>query len=231
MIDSVMAQTYGNWELCLADGSDKEHKNVMRICKSYARKDKRIKYKKLDKNFGISENSNTAIRMSSGDYLGLLDHDDVLHPSALYEVMKVIYHEGADFIYTDEATFTNDNIITLKHHKPDYAIDTLRSCNYICHFSVFSRKLMDQAGIFKSEFDGSQDYDLILRYTDISSKIVHIPKLLYFWRSHENSASFDINTKLYAITVGKNAVVDHLAKHGISAHIESTKVCQTKFIV
>jgi GT2 family glycosyltransferase/2-polyprenyl-3-methyl-5-hydroxy-6-metoxy-1,4-benzoquinol methylase len=221
MIDSVRAQTYGNWELCLADGSGKEHKNVMRICKNYARKDKRIKYKKLDRNFGISENSNKAIEMSSGDYLGLLDHDDVLHPSALYEVMKAICDKDADFIYTDEATFTNDNEISLKHHKPDYAIDTLRSCNYICHFSVFSRKLTERAGIFRSEFDGSQDYDLILRYTDIASKIVHIPKLLYFWRSHENSAASNIDNKMYAVTAGKNAIKEHLTKHGITAQVES----------
>ena len=220
MIESVIAQTYGNWELCLADGSDNEHENVKRICQDYAKKEKRIKYRKLEENHGISGNSNIAIEMSSGEYIGLLDHDDVLHPSALYEVMKSICHENADFIYTDEATFTNDKI-TLRHHKPDYAIDTLRSCNYICHFSVFSRNLMEQAGTFRSEFDGSQDYDLIFRYTDIASAIVHIPKLLYFWRSHENSAASDINTKSYAITAGKKAVMEHLAKLGISAKVES----------
>jgi GT2 family glycosyltransferase len=221
MIDSVRSQTYHNWELCLADGSDDKHKNIKRICKKYVQKDKRIKYKKLDENLGISGNSNKAIEMSTGDYIGLLDHDDVLHPSALYEAMKAICYENADFIYSDEATFTNNNVITLKHHKPDFAIDTLRSCNYICHFSVFSRKLMNQAGMFRSEFDGSQDHDLVLRYTDIASKIVHIPKLLYFWRSHENSAASDIGTKLYAITAGKNAIMEHLAKLGISAKVES----------
>jgi len=231
MIDSVKRQTYSNWELCLADGSDEEHKSVMVICKDYARKDKRIKYKNLGENFGISGNSNKAMEMSSGDYLGLLDHDDVLHPAALYEVMKAICNKGADFIYTDEATFTNDNIILRKHHKPDYAIDTLLSCNYICHFSVFSRKLVDQAGTFRSEFDGSQDHDLILRYTDIASKIVHISKLLYFWRSHENSAAFDLNTKLYAITAGRSAVKEYLAKHGIPVRVESTKVHPTIYRV
>jgi len=227
MINSVIAQTYNNWELCLADGSNNDHKFVMHICKKYIRKDKRIKYKKLKKNEGISENSNRAIEMSTGDYLGLLDHDDILHPSALYEVMNAICNEDADLIYTDEATFTTEyNIITI-HHKPDYAIDTLRSCNYICHFSIFSRKVTDTAGFFRSEFDGSQDHDLILRYTDAASNIVHIPRLLYFWRSHPNSVAADISTKLYAITAGKNAVKEHLAMHGISAQIESTKVCQT----
>jgi len=225
MIQSVKNQTYGNWELCLADGSDNEHKNVKLICKSFARYDKRIKYKKLNNNFGISGNSNKAMEMACGEYIGLLDHDDVLHPSALFEVMKAICNEDADFIYSDEATFTNDNNeITVKHYKPDYAIDTLRSCNYICHFSVFSRKLTEQAGTFRSEFDGSQDYDLILRYTDIASKICHIPQLLYFWRSHGDSAAADIGNKSYAITAAKNAIMEHLTKQGISAQIESTKV-------
>jgi GT2 family glycosyltransferase len=224
MVKSVIAQTYDNWELCLADGSDKEHKNVERISKIYAKKDKRIKYQKLDKNLGISENSNKAIEMSSGEYLGLLDHDDILHPSVLYEVMKVISNHVADFVYTDEATFTNNHKITLRHHKPDYAIDTLRSCNYICHFSVFSRKLIDQVGMFRSDFDGSQDYDLILRYTDIASKIIHIPKLLYFWRSHGNSVASDVNNKSYTIIAAKKAIEEHLARHEISAKIESTKI-------
>jgi len=223
MIDSVRSQTYSNWELCLADGSDEEHKYIKIICKDYAKKEKRIKYKKLRKNCGISGNSNKAIAMSSGDYLGLLDHDDVLNPSALYEVMKAICYEDADFIYTDEAIFTNTNILCC-HHKPDYAIDTLRSSNYICHFSVFSRKLMNQAGTFRNEFDGSQDYDLTLRYTDIASKIVHIPKLLYFWRSHDESVATDIGNKMYAITAAKNAIREHLKRYGISAQIESTKL-------
>jgi len=225
VIQSVKEQTYSNWELCLADGSDNKYKNIRRICKKFVKNDKRIKYKRLNNNFGISGNSNKAIEMSSGEYIGILDHDDVLHPSALYEVMKAICNENADFIYTDEATFTNDERkITVKHYKPDYAIDTLRSCNYICHFSVFSRRLTDQTGIFRSEYDGSQDHDLILRYTDIASKIYHIPKVLYFWRSHENSVSSDINNKEYAILAAKKAIEEHINKHGITARVESTNI-------
>jgi GT2 family glycosyltransferase/SAM-dependent methyltransferase len=225
MIQSVKDQTYSNWELCLADGSNDEYGNIRRICKDFAKNDQRIKYKRLHKNLGISGNSNKAIEMSSGEYIGLLDHDDVLHPSALYEVMKAICDENADFIYTDETTFVYklDNIIW-KHHKPDYAIDTLRSCNYICHFSVFSRILLNQAGVFRSEFDGSQDYDLILRYTNIASKIYHIPKVLYFWRSHENSVISDINNKEYAVLAAKKAIGEHFTRHGLTAQIESTKV-------
>jgi GT2 family glycosyltransferase len=222
MIQSVKAQTYSDWELCLADGSNDEYENIRCICMDSVKNDKRIKYKKLDKNFGISENSNKALEMSSGEYIGLLEHDDALHPSALFEVMNVICREDADFIFTDEAIFTNDDYqITEKHYKPDYAIDTLRSCNYISHFSVFSRKLMDQAGTFRNEFDGSHDYDLILRYTDIASKIFHIHKLLYFWRSYENPTVSDIDGKSCAITAGKNAVKEHLLRQGISAQVDN----------
>ena len=227
MIDSVRHQTYSSWELCLVDGSDKGYRYVERICKKYTRKDKRIIYKRLAKNQGISENSNRAIEMSTGDYLGLLDHDDVLHSSALYEIVKAICNESADLIYTDEAIFTSDFTIFNKHHKPDYGIDTLRSNNYICHFLVFSRQIVEQAGVFRKEYDGSQDHDLILRYTAAASRIVHIPKALYFWRNHENSVASDISTKLYAIEAGKNAVKNHLIIQNISAQVESTKICQT----
>jgi len=225
MLDSVKCQTYDNWELCLADGSDEKHAYITFICEEYSREDKRIVYNKLEKNEGISENSNRAIEMSTGDYLGLLDHDDILHPSALFEVMKVLCYENADFVYTDEAIFSSENkTITLRHHKPDFAIDTLRSCNYICHFLVFSRKLMNQAGVFRNEFDGSQDYDLILRYVDLATKIIHIPKLLYFWRSHANSVALDISDKMHAITSGKQAIQDHLTRHKISAQVEVIKL-------
>ena len=223
MIESVMAQTYNNWELCLADGSEKEYDYIKEICEGYIINDKRIIYKKLDKNEGISGNSNRAIEISTGDYFGLLDHDDVLHPSALYEVMKAICYENADFIYTDEAIFKNNKILA-KHHKPEFAIDYLHSCNYICHFSVFSKELTKKAGLFRNEFDGSQDYDLILRYTNIASKIIRIPLLLYFWRNHKDSVANDISVKMYAITAGKNAITESLKKREIYAQVEIIKV-------
>jgi len=218
MIESVEAQTYANWELCLVDGSDKEHENVKFICEDYALLDNRIKYKKLDGNLGISSNSNKAIEMSDGEYIGLLEHDDVLHPSALYEIMNVICTENSDFIYTDEAVFSSKGKITLKHYKPDYAVDTLYSHNYISRFTVFSRALMNKAGIFRSEFDGSQDYDLILRYTHNASRIKHISKLLYFHRKREKS---NIDKKLNVILSAEKAISEHLKTIGISARVES----------
>jgi glycosyltransferase involved in cell wall biosynthesis len=212
-IESVMAQTYSNWELCLTDGSDSEHEDVENICSYYAQKDSRIKYKKLKKNPCISTVLNKAIELSTGEFIGILDHDDLLHPSALYETMKAICGEDADFIYTDEATLSYYRAVTMKHYKPDYAIDTLRSCNYIGHFTVFSRKIVEQAGAFRKEFNGSHDYDLIFRYTSIASKVYHIQKLLYFRRSRRK--------KLHDVSSGKKAVRDHLKTQGISARVEN----------
>jgi len=218
MIESVIAQTYGNWELCMTDGSDEGHEHVRLISERYAQDDNRIKYRKLEKNLGISHNSNMAIEMSSGEYIGILEHDDALHPSALYEVMKVICAKGADFIYSDEAAFCSSGKITLERHKPDYAVDTLCSYNYISRFSVFSRALMEKAGMFRNEFDGSQDYDLILRYTSIASRVCHISKILYF---HRNRARSDVNKKMNVLSAAENAITDHLKRRGISAHVES----------
>ena len=178
MIQSVIDQTYANWELCLADGSDAEHGLVEKICRQYAKKDSRIKYKKLEKNLGISGNTNACLEMASGDYIGLFDHDDLLHPAALYEVMRAICEQDADFIYTDELTFSGNtsNIITA-HFKPDYAPDNLRANNYICHFSVFSDKILENVKGFRSEYDGSQDHDFILRATECARSEEHTSEL------------------------------------------------------
>ena len=132
--------------------------------------------------------------MATGDYIGLFDHDDILHPCALYEYRKVIQEQDAEYLYCDEATFKDGNIdkmITL-HFKSDYAIDTLRANNYICHFSVFKRSLLDGTELFRTQFDGSQDHDMILRLTSRAKHIVHVPKILYYWRSHNGSTAKNI---------------------------------------
>ncbi len=248
-IDSVLAQTYENWELCLADGSDRGHEYIENVCREYIEKDReylnkhpellekvgvkgRIIYERLEKNEGISGNTNRALAMAGGDYIGLFDHDDILHPSVLFEYMKAICGQGADYIYCDEATFHGngiDNMITL-HFKPDFAIDNLRANNYICHFSVFDRKLLDDGALFRSRFDGSQDHDMILRLTDKARKIVHVPKLMYYWRSHKGSVASDINAKSYAIDAAKGAVADHLRRKGFeNFEITSTKAFETIF--
>ena len=230
MIDSVVAQTYGNWELCLADGSDDQHSYVGEVVKSYG--DDRIRYEKLSENLGISGNTNKCFEMAKGDYIGLFDHDDILHPTALYEYMKVICDSDADYIYCDETTFSGssiDHMITL-HFKPDFAPDNLRANNYICHFSVFSKELVDKCGTFRTEFDGSQDHDMILRLTQAAKKIVHVPKILYYWRSHAGSVASDINAKSYAIDAAKGAVAAHLTACGFSDfRIESSRAFETIF--
>ena len=228
MIRSVLDQTYRNFELCLADGSDKKHKNVRSICKKYARFDKRINYKKLEKNLGISGNTNACIEMSSGDYIALFDHDDLLHPAALYDVMTAICEKDADFIYTDENTFHDTPADAYcPHFKPDYSPDTLRSYNYICHFTVFDAALLQKTGLFRSNFDGSQDYDMILRLTEQANKIVHIPKILYYWRAHKNSVASDISAKPYTLDSARRALSEHLNRIGLSGTVVDSRIPST----
>ncbi len=250
MIESVLAQTYKNWQLCLADGSDAEHVElVQRIVKEYQKDPRarmgstsgevdasgdscRIKYQKLERNEGIAGNTNHCLELADGEYLGLFDHDDILHPEVLYWYVKAINEENADYIYCDETTFKGDDInkmITM-HFKPDYAIDNLRANNYICHFSVFKRTLLDGTELFRPKFDGSQDHDMILRLTDRAEHIVHVPKLLYYWRSHAASVASDISAKPYAIEAAKGAVADHLRRHGYDHFkITSTRAFETIF--
>lgn len=232
MIDSVCTQTYQKWELCLADGSDAAHSYVGTLCNEYANKDSRINYHKLSENKGISGNTNECYTQAHGNYIGLFDHDDILHPSVLFEYMKVICEQDADYIYCDETTFHGDSInkmLTL-HFKPDFSIDNLRANNYICHFSVFSRTLLEGTELFRSEFDGSQDHDMILRLTENAKHIVHVPKILYYWRSHKGSVASGISAKTYAINAAKGAVAAHLTKQGFkNFEIESTKAFETIF--
>ncbi|GMO28716.1 MAG: hypothetical protein Ta2B_09600 [Termitinemataceae bacterium] len=230
MIKSVQKQTYKDWELCMADGSDKEYRLARKICRKYAKKDSRIKYKKLEKNFGISENTNACIDLSTGDYIGLLDHDDLLHPSALFEVMCVICEHDADIIYTDE-----DNVDAKSKEylhtrfKQDFAIDNLRASNYICHFMVFRKSLLDVVGRYNSKFDGSQDHDMVLRLCEKTKNIVHIPKVLYHWRICKNSVALSIGEKPYAAEAGIAAVTDHLRRCGLAGTVESSLVGPTLY--
>ena len=233
MIDSVMNQTYQNWELCLADGSDREHSYVGEICREYQeRSGGRIVYHKLEKNGGIAGNTNECLKLATGEYIGLFDHDDILHPSVLYEYVKAINEQGADYLYCDETTFKGSDInkMLTMHFKPDYAPDNLRANNYICHFSVFSRELLDGTELFRPKFDGSQDHDMILRLTDNAKKIVHVPRLMYYWRSHAGSVASGIQAKPYAIEAAKGAVAEHLRKHGFDHfQIQSTRAFETIF--
>lgn len=233
MLDSVMNQTYENWELCLADGSDPDHGYIEEICREYAAKaGGRIVYKRLEKNGGISGNTNQCMKLATGEYIGLLDQDDLLHPSVLYEYVKAINEQGADYLYCDEVTFLHGKIDRMKtlHFKPDYAPDNLRANNYICHFSVFARELLDGKELFRSRFDGSQDHDMILRLTDNAKKVVHVPGIFYYWRNHRGSVASGIGAKPYAIKAAQGAVAEHLRKQGFEGfHISSTRAFETIF--
>ena len=232
MIESVQAQTYKNWELCLADGSDDKHQDVGEICLDYQKKDQRIIYKKIEKNLGISGNTNVCFSMATGNFIGLFDHDDVMHPSLLFECVKTVCDKDADYVYTDEATFTSPNLddLIVLHFKPDYSPDNLRANNYICHFSMFDADLLKKTGLFRSEYDGSQDHDMILRLTEEAKNVQHIPKILYYWRSHPQSVAADIGAKTYAIDAAKRAVHDHMRDYyGIEVEVESTRAFPTIF--
>ncbi len=236
LIVSLKEQTYGNWELCLADGSDHQHTYVGEMCRRYAAEDTRIRYQVLDQNRGISENTNECIRMATGEYYGLLDHDDLLHPSALYHVMKAISEDGADFLYTDEVKFSGkvediDNPLAF-NLKPGFGVDDLRSHNYICHFTVFHRRLLDgEKELYRKEFDGSQDHDMVLRMTEKAQKITHIPRVLYYWRVHEQSVSMDLGTKPYAVKAGIDAVKDQLIRQKEEGSVASSAPFQTLYRV
>ena len=221
MIDSVQDQTYADWQLCLADGSDAEHGEVENICRKYAQEDSRICYKKLEDNRGISENTNACLEMVEGEYIALFDHDDLLHPSALYEVMRCIAASSADVVYTDEATFLGKETRLLSvHRKPDFYMENLCVDNYICHLTVFKKSLLEITGGFQKEYDGSQDHDMIFRLCEVAEKVCHIPKVLYFWRAHDNSVALHAEAKSYVVEAGLKAVRAHLERMRLKAEVE-----------
>ena len=230
MIGSVLLQTYENWELCLADGSDSEHGYVGQICEEISQKDSRIKYTRLKQNGGISENTNAALAMASGDYISLFDHDDLLHPSALFETMKAIGEHDADFIYTDEAKFQSPNLcnIICTNFKPDFSPDYFHGINYICHFTSFKKSLLEKAGSrFMSDYDGAQDYDLFLRLTEQTQKIYHIQKCLYYWRASPSSTAGSAGAKNYTSVAGQKALQEHFKRCKVKADVQQGKVPNT----
>ena len=224
MLDSVQAQTYGNWELCIADGSP-EDAAMLAILEEYAQKDGRIRFRRLEQNLGIAGNTNAAFAMAEGDYIGLLDHDDLLAPNALFEIVRRLnVKERPDVVYTDEDKVTMD----LKEHfqphlKPDFNLDLLRSNNYICHFFVAKRSLVEQVGGFLPEFDGAQDYDFILRCTEEAGSVAHVPEILYHWRTHKASTADNPASKMYAFDAGKRAIEAHLARMHTKGTVSHTK--------
>ena len=218
MLDSILAQTYTNWEVCIADGSPRGQ-SLERILQRYAEKDSRIRFQILGGNRGIAGNTNAALEMARGDYVILADHDDTLPSHAFYEVAKAVNeHPDCDVIYSDEDKLDMDGKALFDpHFKPDFNGDLLTSVNSICHLFIVKKELLKQVGGFRQEFDGAQDYDFIFRCTEAAMGIHHIPKVLYHWRCHQDSTASNPESKMYAFEAGSRAIMAHYERMGIRA--------------
>ena len=256
LLDSILAQTYPHFEVCLADASDYRtfHKEIGKkspkeVLEEYSQRDHRIRFQVLEENEGISGNTNRAIRMAEGDFIVFSDHDDELAPNALFEVVTAIdAHPRAELLYSDEDKIDFASAYYFEpNFKPDYSPEFLTAVNYICHLLIAKRSLLERVAEVddtgekryeRKEYDGAQDYDLILRLSEeaekiekeeglskeeekereealfTSSTIVHIPKVLYHWRSHQLSTAQNPEAKLYAFTAGERAVFDHYKRIG-----------------
>lgn len=219
MIDCVLKQSYSNWELCIADGSTNE--SVANYIKSHYLNDSRIKFKRLNQNYGISGNMNAALEMVTGDYLGLYDHDDFIEYNTLFEIVKSLQTTKYDVIYTDEDKYDDSKgQFDDPNFKPDFNIDLFRSHNYITHFFVVNMNIVRIIGGMKKEYDGAQDYDFMFRVFEQTNNIYHLPKMLYHWRMHSLSTAMNPESKLYCYEAGKNAILDHYARIGIKANVK-----------
>lgn len=218
MLQSVQRQTYPHWQLVLVDASDAAHPQPGRLARKAAEKDGRILYHKVE-NQGIAANTTAGFAAATGDYLALLDHDDVLYPNALYECVAQGIRQGAQLVYSDEIVLSADlKRLGGYHFKPDFAPDYLRGCNYITHLAVFSRALLEKAGAYEdSRFDGAQDHDLLLRLTEQAApgEIFHVKQVLYIWRGHAASTAAGMQAKPYALAAGVRAVDAQLARLGL----------------
>ncbi len=209
-LDSVVLQSYANWELCIANGGC--GREAQEILEDYEAADPRIKVITLTENRGISGNTNACLELAEGEYTALFDHDDLLEPDALFEIVKALQEKRHDVLYTDEDKLIHSNgKFCEPNFKPDYSPEYLHSCNYITHFFVARTSLLKEIGGFRSDYDGSQDYDLILRCMNRASLVRHIPKILYHWRIHDGSTAADPENKLYCYEAGVNAIRDSLA--------------------
>ena len=223
MIDSLLAQTYGNWELCIANGSP-EDSAMKKVLEEYTKKDSRIRVSELTENKGIAGNTNAALEMAQGEFVGLLDHDDLLAPNALYEIVRALDEDrNLDAVYTDEDKVTTELDKHFQPHlKPDFNLDLLRSNNYICHFFVVRRSIVQKVGGFCQEFDGAQDHDFIFRCIETAEKVGHIPEILYHWRTHKASTADNPASKMYAFDAGKRAIEAHLKRTGTEGIVSHT---------
>jgi O-antigen biosynthesis protein len=218
-INSVLQQTFPHWELCISEGHS-DHSEIRSLISEYLEQDKRIKAVFLNENLMISGNSNEALALASGEFIALLDHDDVLAPQSLYRVIELLNKDPhLDFIYSDQDLVSTDGIHRFNPiFKPDWSPELLISANYISHFAVIRKKLIDRAGPFDPSTDGAQDWDLFFRVSELTEKIGHLPEVLYHWRQSLSSVSLNPDTKPYAVTAQIRAIDNHLKRNNISAN-------------
>ena len=236
MIDSVVNQTYPNWQLCLADGSPDE--KLYEVIKRRYGEEKRISYRHLEENLGIAENTNKAFEMAEGEWISLLDHDDILPPEALYETLvaanvaegkaSLVKRKKTDGIieavYSDEDKISEDLTEHFDpHFKPDFNIDLLRTNNYITHLFTVRREIVEKVGGFISKYNGAQDFDFIFRCTDAAKGVAHVPRILYHWRTSAGSTAENPASKMYAYEAGKLAIEDHLKAKGLEGEVSMTR--------
>ena len=236
MIDSVVNQTYPNWQLCLADGSPDE--KLYEVIKRRYGEEKRISYRHLEENLGIAENTNKAFEMAEGEWISLLDHDDILPPEALYEtlvaanvaegkaslVKRKKTDEIIEAVYSDEDKISEDLTEHFDpHFKPDFNIDLLRTNNYITHLFTVRREIVEKVGGFISKYNGAQDFDFIFRCTDAAKGVAHVPRILYHWRTSAGSTAENPASKMYAYEAGKLAIEDHLKAKGLEGEVSMTR--------
>lgn len=220
MIDTVVNQSYSNWELCIADGSKNDFVEKY-VHEHYSNYGDKIKFQKLDQNYGISGNTNKAFEMATGDYITVYDHDDTLELDCFYEIVKALQEYRYDVLYTDEDKFDDSTkMYNDPNLKPDFSEDLLRSHNYITHLFIVNKKIVDEVGYYNSEFDGSQDYDYIFRCVEKANAVYHIPRILYHWRMHPESTAQNPENKMYCYDAGKRAIEAHYKRIGVEATVE-----------
>jgi GT2 family glycosyltransferase len=221
-IDSVRAQVYPQWELCLADdGSKGAH--VARVLADYAASDPRIRWVRSDTNAGIVDATNRALALARGEFVAFLDHDDELTPNALYEIaLRLDSEPDLDLLYSDEDRLEPGGTLAEPFFKPDWSPELILAVNYVCHLAVYRASLLRELGGLRPGYDGSQDWDLVLRFTEATQRIGHVPKVLYHWRQAPTSVAASSDAKPYAFVAGQRAVEDALARRGRSARVTMT---------
>jgi len=220
MIESVLSQTFTDWELCLVDDRSTSS-DVWPVLQSYSEADQRIKVQRRRENGGISAASNDALSMASGEFVVFVDNDDVVVRTALAVVdRELTRNDPIDYCYSDEAKLLPDGSVAGAFYKPDWSPERFRSQMYTCHLGIARRSLVWDIGGFRSEFDGSQDYDLVLRLTERTDRILHVPEMLYLWRIIPGSAASGSDAKPWAYDAGLRALQDHCDRVGIAARVE-----------